>query len=100
MLTLLKQLILSTIEYCCPVWSPSDNINIDKLEKVQRSFTKRIYGLNQMDYWDRLVHLHLFSVQRRRERYMIIYIWKIIHGLVPDIGLNYAPSNNNQVIKL
>ena len=25
---------------------------------------------------------------------MIHYIWKIIQGLVPDIDLTYAPSNN------
>ena len=31
---------------------------------------------------------------------MIIYIWKIIHGLVPDVGLTYAPTNNNNTIRL
>ena len=31
---------------------------------------------------------------------MILYIWKIIHGLVPDVGLNYAPTNSNDTIRL
>lgn len=53
-----------------------------------------------LHYWDRLVRLRLFSLQRRRERYIIIYIWKIIHGLVPDVGLTYLPTNNNNAIKL
>ena len=100
MLTLLRQLIIPTIEYCSPVWSPKDNVNIDKLERIQRSFTKRIHGLDKTHYWDRLINLHLFSLQRRRERYMILYIWKIIHGIVPDIGLKYAASNTNEAIKL
>ena len=100
MLTLLKQLIIPTVEYCCPVWSPTDVANITKLEKIQRSFTKRIFGLGKVHYWDRLAQLRIFSLQRRRERYMILYLWKIIQGLVPDIGLTYAPSNNNNVIKL
>ena len=100
MQTLLKQLIIPTVEYCCPVWSPGDATNIDKLEKIQRTFTKRIHGLHKTHYWDRLKLLQLFSLQCRRERYLIIYIWKIIHGLVPDIGINYAPTNNNQGIKL
>ena len=30
--------------------------------------------------------LTLYSLQRRRERYRIIYIWKIIEGLAPNIS--------------
>ena len=30
----------------------------------------------------------MYSLQRRRERYRIIYTWKIIEGLVPNFGLN------------
>ena len=100
MRTLLKQLIIPSVEYCCPIWSPGDATNINKLEKIQRSFTKKIHGLNNIHYWDRLQQLHLFSLQRRRERYMIIYIWEATHGLVPDIGLTYAPTNNNDCIRL
>ena len=74
--------------------------NITKLEKIQRSFTKKIFGLHNVHYWDRLSQLRLFSLQRRRERYMIIYIWKIIHGLVPDVGLTYAPTNDNDGLRL
>ena len=29
----------------------------------------------------------MYSLQRRRERYRIIYIWKILEGLVPNISL-------------
>ena len=31
---------------------------------------------------------------------MILYIWKIIHGLVPDPGLTYAPTNSNNGVML
>ena len=30
----------------------------------------------------------MYSLQRRRERYAIIYAWKIIHGLYPNPGLD------------
>ena len=30
--------------------------------------------------------LKLYSLQRRRERYGIIYVWKIIEGLVPNLS--------------
>ena len=41
----------------------------------------RRYG---MGYWDRLQHLKILSLQRRRERYMIIHVWKILHEVVPN----------------
>ena len=37
-------------------------------------------------YIDRLSLLRLYSLQRRRERYCIIYVWKIIEGLVPNFS--------------
>ena len=39
--------------------------------------------MQSLDYSDRLVYLKLHSLQRRCERYCIIYVWKIIEGLVP-----------------
>ena len=35
-----------------------------------------------MPYHERLKSLGLYSLQRRRERYCIIYIWKIVEGLL------------------
>ena len=37
-----------------------------------------------MNYWERLVHLKLMSLQRRRERYTILMMWKILHNVVPN----------------
>ena len=59
--------------------------HIDQLEKIQRSFTKHITGLQGIEYSDRLVSLKPYSLQRRRERYCIIYVGKIIDGLVPNL---------------
>ena len=51
----------------------------------QRTFTRCIHGLRDMDYWQRLDSLHLYSLQRRRERYQIIYVWKSLENLVPNL---------------
>ena len=40
-----------------------------------------------MDYWQRLQALKLYSIQRRFERYKIIYVWKIIQGIVTNPGI-------------
>ena len=42
--------------------------------------------MQSLEYSERLVSLMLYSLQRRRERYCIIYVWKIIEGLVPNFS--------------
>ena len=38
-----------------------------------------------LGYWDRLKRLGLFSVERRRERYIVIYVYKILCDDVPNL---------------
>ena len=42
--------------------------------------------MQSLDYSDRLVCLKLHSLHRKREHYCIIYVWKIIEGLVPNVS--------------
>ena len=83
MMTLFKSLVLTRLDYGSQLWSPHLVKHIDQLEKNQISFTKHITGMQSLEYSERLVSLKLYSLQRRRERYCIIYVWKIIEGLVP-----------------
>ena len=39
-----------------------------------------------MPYHERLKSLRHYSLQRRRERYCIIYMWKSIEGLAPNFS--------------
>ena len=60
MMTLFNSFVRSRLEYCCPLWSPYLVQEITKLESVQRSFTSKIMGLQEMNYWERLrVYLHV-----------------------------------------
>ena len=94
MCTLYKSLVRSHLEYCCPLWNPSKICDIQLLEEVQRTFTSKIYGVQHLNYWDRLRKLGLMSLQRRRERYILIQMWKILHSLAPnDVDVKFnAPS--------
>ena len=84
MLTLFKALVRPKLEYCSALWSPTMIGDIAKLEGVQRFYTRRIEECNGMDYWERLKYLRIQSLQRRRERFMIIHLWKIYHDLAPN----------------
>ena len=91
MLHLYKMMVRSRLEYCSPVWDPSAIGDIQVLEGVQRHFTDKIVGCGDMDYYERLKHLRLQSLQRRRERYSIIHVWKILQGIAPnDLGMNFV----------
>ena len=59
--------------------------SIRKLESVQWTFTSRLTNMSDLNYWQRLKRLSLFSVERRRERYTIVHIWKVIQSLDPMI---------------
>ena len=74
MMTLFKSLVLPRLDYGSQLWSPHLVKHIDKLEKNRRSFTKHITGMQCLEYSERLVSLMLCSLQRRRERYCIIYV--------------------------
>ncbi|KAG0697989.1 hypothetical protein GWK47_026160 [Chionoecetes opilio] len=72
MLTLYKSLVVPLLEYCCQLWSPWKVGEKQSLEAVQRSFTSKISAVRDLDYWDRLEKLNLFSLERRRERFQKI----------------------------
>ena len=84
-LTLYKTMVLPIIEYCSQLWNPHTIGRIRQIEALQRTYTSKIRGLDRMDYWQRLKHLNLYSLERRRERYIIIYIWKIVNKAVPNL---------------
>jgi hypothetical protein len=59
-------------------------MDIQTLENIQKQFTKKILGFKDIDYWTRLKKLKLLSLQRRRERYTIIHVWKIVNDKAPN----------------
>lgn len=87
LLTVYKSIVVPVLEYCCIVWNPSKLPQIRSMEQVQRDFTDRLNYPNTMNYWERLKYLKIFSLERRRERYMILYVFKIMSGLVPNPGI-------------
>ena len=83
------------VEYVSPVWSSSYIHLINEIESVQRTFTKRLPGLDQLTYADRLHHLKLQSLEHRRLLSDLILCFKIVRGF-SSITINdiFIPSTN------
>ena len=103
----LKSLIVPILEYASVVWSPNNATLIDLIESVQASFTSRMEEFNTFDeelgmnvcttkYWERLKKLKIYSHQRRRERYMIIFMYKIMIGAYPNPGFDLLSTTYDE----
>ena len=90
MVTTWKCIIQPKLDYCSQLWSPSDQRSIQKLESVMRTYTSKISGLETYDFWDRLKELRLLSQERRRERYIIIFLWKMSQGLIEGYSIPFV----------
>jgi len=65
------------VEYNSVIWSPVAKHDIELVEKVQRRFTKRLRGLRNLSYCDRLTKLGLCTPEQD-----LLYCYKIVFGLV------------------
>ena len=93
MKTLWRQLVQPHIDYCSQVYQPTGGNELQSLECLQRNFTSKIREVRHLNYWDRLTYLQMTSQHRRLERYRILYVWKVLEGLVPDCKIEVTASN-------
>ena len=100
MMTLWNTMVQSRLDYCSQLWSPNTAGNINLLEDVQRSYTRKIDGMRGLDYWERLQTLRMYSQEQRRERYAIIYIWKVANKLVDGYSLSFTNGRQGRQCKV
>ena len=73
--------------------------HINFIEDVQRRFTKRIIGIGDMDYEQRLVKLKLPSLEYRRCRGDMIETYKITHNLYDTVTTSKLFTFNKSVTR-
>ena len=111
MKVLLKSLLVPKFEYASVVWSPFDQASIELIENVQRRFTSKIVDYQTwddqlqrytctVDYVERLKDLGIYSAERRRERFMILYAYRVIIGIINFQWFEAHEENPGQGIKL
>ena len=67
------------LEYNCQVWSPAYLYLINKIERVQKSFTKRLHGLSDLSYSGRLIWLGADSLATRRLKIYLVLFYDVVH---------------------
>ena len=68
---------------------------IRQIESVQRQFTKRLPGCAHLDYASRLSKLNIQSLELRRLHLDLLYVYKILFGLVDIVVTDlFSPFNN------
>ena len=100
MMSLFKALVIPIMDYGSIIWNPSKKKDILAIEKIQKNFTKRLEGYQDFNYYQRLKCLKMYSMERRRERYELLYIFKIIKQQVPNVGLKWKffPRRGRELI--
>ena len=85
MVQLFKSMVRPIIEYANVVWAPYLKKDIVLLESVQRHFTKKIFGMKDKSYEERLIYLKLPSLQYRRLRGDLIEVYKMLHNIYDPV---------------
>ena len=88
-----KTFVQGHIDFCSQLWQPLQSGDLQRIENLQKAYTKKIPQIANLNYWERLKYLKINSQQRRLERYRIIYVWKILQGLAPNCGIKWDENN-------
>ena len=99
MVPLFKSLVRPILEYGNTIWCPSLQRQCDVIENVQRRFTKRIVGMTDLSYADRLEALKLPSLLFRRRRGDMIETFKILHEYYDPASTNNLFVINNNITR-
>ncbi len=75
-------LIRSRLEYSVCAWNPHLIQDVNKIERVQRRFTRMLPEMMGLSYSERLHRLNMQSLEVRRCRADLIMLYKIVHGFI------------------
>ena len=72
----------SLLYYGSIIYSPYYIYLIDLLENVQRNFTKKLSGLCNFNYTERIRVCNLETLELGRIRVDMLFVYKLLHNLV------------------
>ena len=83
------------LEHNTPIWSPHLICDIDSIERVQRFFTKRLSGLWDTPYLERLRVLQLETLEHRRIINDLVFMYKLVNQLIDVDVQEFFTFNSN-----
>ena len=91
---------MAHLEYSSSVWSPWAVADIAVLENVQKKAVGMISGLRANDYDGKLEELGLWTLEKRREMFDMIQVYKIAHGIGEiETSLEFCRENGSRVTR-
>ena len=96
-----KTFVRPILESNCVVWSPHLKGDINRIESVQRFFTKKLFqrcGISSSGYHDRLSKLNLKTLEHRRLVADLVMVFKMLNNYIdvdPNVLFNLKPNNYN-----
>ena len=92
-----KLYLQPALMYCAQAWSPVWLGVIDELENVLRRFSKRLTGMRDLTYGQRLKELKSLSLASERTKADLVMAYKCLHGLfdvtASDFRLSISANN-------
>ena len=79
---------------------PTSIGGLQTIENLLRAWTKKIPRIANMTYWERLRMIKLSSIERRAERYKIIYIYKILENITVNPGIQAEQTRKGRMVKI
>ena len=83
------------LEYATAIWNPTSIGLIDKLESVQRQFSKRIPACGHLSYLERINFLNLETLEWRRLKYDLVLTYKIVFNKIDLDAKNFFTLKSN-----
>ena len=95
---LIKQLIISRLDYCNILYVGLPNKLLDCLQKTLNSCVRFVYGLHghQEDYSKYLKELHILPIAERVTYKACMMAYKIVHGQAPVYLCDQVPVEEHQ----
>ena len=87
LIKMFKVYVKPLVSYITPVWNPYLRRDVNAIERVQRSYTKRIPGMFSLSYAERLNVLGLNSLEYERLESDLVLLYRIMHE---QVGMDFA----------
>ena len=81
MVRIFKIYLLPHLDFCAPLWNSLTKEESDKIEGIQRKFTRFITGCHGLSYEERLTLLELVPLSNRRQYLDLIQAYRLINKI-------------------